>query len=324
MNQFIKKLILALLLGVAVYGAFVIWTGVEKVSVALERFEFWTFGLALGLSSLNYLLRFAKWEYYLSVLGIRGVRKLDSLLIFLSGFVLTVTPGKIGEVFKSALLDETYSVDAARTAPIVIAERLTDVIGVIGLILIGSLGFEGGVGWALAGTLCVFVGIALIHWPTPALRLFQWIETRGPRGEKLAPRLRLAFDSLRTVAHARTLLIPSLLSLLGWALEGVALGALVHGTGETIALPVALFFYATSTLAGAIVPTPGGLGVAETSLESQLVTVGHLSAGAATLSMLLIRFATLWWAVVVGFVALGLLKLRFPTLLSGAQQEPKS
>jgi glycosyltransferase 2 family protein len=38
--------------------------------------------------------------------------------------------------------------------------------------------------------------------------------------------------------------------------------------------------------------------------------------------MLLIRFATLWWAVLVGFVALGFLKLRFPGLLGSAQASP--
>lgn len=319
MNKFLKKLILALLLGVAIYGAFVIWTGVEKVSAALERFEPSAFGWALLLASLNYLLRFGKWEYYLKQLGISGIPKLDSLLIFLSGFVLTVTPGKVGEVFKSALLEETYQVDAARTAPIVVAERLTDVIGIVGLILIGSLGFEGGLGWALLGATAVLIGIGLIHWSGPAEAFFSWLDARGGKAGAAVPRLRIAYASLKTVGHFRTLGLPSLLSLLGWGLEGIAMAILVQGTGETIPLSFALFVYATSTLAGALIPTPGGLGVAETSLESQLVTLGHLSAGAATLSMLLIRFATLWWAVVVGFVALGLLKLRFRGLLSGKQ-----
>lgn len=320
MNRFLKKLIVALLLGVAVYGAFVVWTGVEKVSAALERFEPSAFFWALLLSSVNYLLRFGKWEYYLKQLGIAGIPKLDSLLIFLSGFVLTITPGKVGEVFKSALLDEAYGVDAARTAPIVVAERLTDVIGIVGLVLIGSLGFPGGLGWALSGAIAVLLGLGFIHWSGPADSLFTWMEQREGKARSLVPRLRVAYESLRTVAHFRTLGLPSLLSLLGWGLEGIALALLVRGTGEAIPLPFALFFYATSTLAGALIPTPGGLGVAETSLESQLVSLGHLSAGAATLSMLLIRFATLWWAVVVGFAALGLLKLRFPNLLSASQR----
>ena len=61
---------------------------------------------------------------------------LDSLLIFLTGFVLTITPGKVGEVFKSAVLARTHGVPVARTAPVVVAERLTDAIGVIVLIAV--------------------------------------------------------------------------------------------------------------------------------------------------------------------------------------------
>ncbi|HXS16563.1 MAG TPA: hypothetical protein VN764_05225, partial [Polyangiaceae bacterium] len=77
----------------------------------------------------------------------------------------------------------------------------------------------------------------------------------------------------------------------------------------------AVFFYSTATLAGALVPVPGGLGVAEGIMQSQLIGMGGVSHAAATGSMLLIRFATLWWAVIVGFVALALLKRRHPSLL---------
>src|SRR5688572_9598313 len=120
-NNF-RRLIWALLIGVALYGAFVLYAGYREIDASLHAFHWSAFAAALGLATLNYLLRFLKWEYYLARLGIRGVDKLDSLLVFLSGFVLTVTPGKVGEVFKSAVLAQTHSVPAARTAPIIVAE----------------------------------------------------------------------------------------------------------------------------------------------------------------------------------------------------------
>ena len=54
-----------------------------------------------------------------AVLGVRGIPKWESLLIYLSGFVLTVTPGKVGEVFKSYVLHKRHLVPVVRTAPIV-------------------------------------------------------------------------------------------------------------------------------------------------------------------------------------------------------------
>jgi uncharacterized membrane protein YbhN (UPF0104 family) len=314
-GSFFRRLVGALLLGVAVYGLFVAFTGYRRIEQALDSFHWWAFAAALGLSSFNYLLRFAKWEFYLARLGIRGVPKLDSFLCFLSGFVLTVTPGKLGEVFKSAVLYETHGVDPARTAPIVIAERLTDVIGIVLLISLGSLGFSGGWTWAALGSAAVMVGLGLIAWPAPAQGLFTYLERRGGKLAARVPALERAYASLRVVASPSALLLPTLLSVVGWGAEGVALFTLLQGFGQATSLPLSLFFYATATLAGALIPVPGGLGVVEAMFQSQLIELGGVAEGPATASMLMIRFATLWWAVLVGFMALGILRRRFPLLL---------
>jgi len=320
MNQSIRRLLFVLLLAVVVYGAFVAFTGYQSIQVALGSFHWSAFVFALLLSSFNYLLRFVKWEYYLARLGVKGVPKLESFLVFLSGFVLTVTPGKIGEVFKSAVLEETHRVPMERTASIVVAERLTDVIAVIILIFVGSLGFQGGLIWAVAGCVAVGVGLVLILWPVPFRLLMTALARRQGKVATFVPKLVAAYSSLRVLASPTALLFPTLLSLIGWGGEGAALYLILGGYHEAITPALALFFYSTATLAGALVPVPGGLGIAETLIQSQLVELAGVSVGTATASMLMIRFATLWWAVIVGFVALGLLKLRFPQLLTTQKQ----
>jgi glycosyltransferase 2 family protein len=314
MKRFVRRVLVVMLVGVALYGAFVAYTGWQTIRASLVGFRWSAFALALALATSNYGLRFLKWEYYLARLEIRGIPKLESLLIFLSGFVLTVTPGKVGEVFKSAVLAETHGVPASRTAPIVIAERLTDVIGVVLLIAIGSAGFAGGLPWALAGAAAVATGMLFILWRRPAEAAIGWLE-RGPaRLRPIGPRLREAFDALRTVASPAALAWPSLFSVVGWACEGTALWVLLGGFGAGTSLTLAIFFFSTATLAGAIIPVPGGLGVAETMIQEQLVRLGGVALGVATSAMILIRFATLWWAVLVGFAALALLRARYPRL----------
>lgn len=314
-QRFLRRLMVAMLLGVLVYGAFVAYTGYQKIGERLGSFHWSMFVLALALATANYGLRFAKWEYYLGRLEIRGVPKLDSLLVFLSGFVLTVTPGKVGEVFKSAVLQGTHGIPTARTAPIVVAERLTDVIGVIALIVIGSSGFAGGLFWAGIGTACVVMGLVLILWHAPLEALIRWLDGRSGKLKAFAPKLREAVDSLRIVASPGALLWPSFLSIVGWGGEGTALWLLLRGFDVNVSFSLAVFFYATATLAGAVIPVPGGLGVAEGMIQEQLVRIGRVDQGSATSAMILIRFATLWWAVLVGFAALGLLRRRFPRLL---------
>ncbi len=308
----LRKFVLVLLIGVLLYGGFVVYAGFNELAGTLKTFAWGTFLAALGLACVNYVFRFFKWQYYLRRLGIGGIRTLDSALIFLSGFVLTVTPGKVGEVFKSAVLSRTHGVPAEKTSPIVVAERLTDVIAVVLLILLGSVSFNGGLLWASLGASAVGVGFVFIFWNTPA----QWIFTRLEETwfRAFVPRLRTAYTQLQALASPSALLIPVALSVLGWGCEGIALFGLLMGFDQAASAMQATFFYCTATLAGALIPVPGGLGVTEALMQEQLIRVGGVLPSAATASMLLVRFATLWWAVVVGFCALGWLRLRHSVL----------
>ena len=55
----------------------------------------------------------------------------------------------------------------------------------------------------------------------------------------------------------------------------------------------------------------------ESLLRQGLLGFGQVTVGAATGSMILVRLATLWWAVLVGFMALLILRWRFPVALNG-------
>lgn len=324
MKTNIRRVLVAMLLGVAVYGGFVVYSGLDKISASLEVFHYSAFAAACALAFGNYVVRFLKWEFYLSRLDIRGVGKLDSFLTFLSGFVLTITPGKVGEVFKSLVLHETHGVPMTKTAPIVVAERATDVIGIVVLIVIGSLGFSGGLVWAAVGAALVLALLVVVANRNLSLALIGMVGRLPGKLGKMAPKLEAAYDSLATMLRPRNLLMPSILSAAAWMLECLALWVILKGFGLPTSIPLATFFYATSTLVGAIVPVPGGLGITESSLMAQMTELGHVDRGIAAAAMILVRFATLWFAVVVGFVALSVLKRLHPGLLADGPAEAES
>jgi uncharacterized protein (TIRG00374 family) len=327
-----RRLVLVVLLGVAVYGVLVVWRDASSIADRLRTFAWWTFAAACGLSLANYGLRFLKWEYYLAVLGVRGVPKGESLLVFLSGFVLTVTPGKVGEVFKSIMLERARGVPMARTAPVVVAERLTDLLGVVALISLGSTSFPGGGAWAIAGLVVVLsilvFASAEVVWRRVVALLPRLPGPLGRVGGRAAPRVAAALESLRELVAPRHLVVPTLLSIVGWALEGCGMWLILQGFGEPATLPRAAFCYATSTLAGALVPVPGGLGVTEKMLEELMLTVARVPGPVATAAMILERLATLWFAVLVGFIAFAILgrmlRLRAGLGTSAAEPAPKS
>lgn len=318
----VRKVLAMVVVAMLLYGAYTVYVGANAIADALAHYAWWSFGAALLLAFCNYMLRFLKWEFYLARLDIRGIPKRESLLVFLSGFVLTVTPGKVGEVFKSALLAERRGIPMARTAPIVIADRVTDVIGIAVLIAIGSIGFAGGLFWALAGLGLVTTLLVVVGSRTLSHGILRLLE-RGPAPvARLVPKLTTAYESLALLVSPKNLAVPALLSIVAWACECLALWIILRGFGYATAVPLCLFFYATSTLAGAIVPTPGGIGVTETLLQQGLTQLGQVPANFATAAMMLVRFATLWFAVVVGFVALSLLRTLPTPDRAAAEAEP--
>ena len=232
-----RKIVFGVLIGVVVYGVIVVVSGTKKIEEELARFSYSALGIALSLALVNYGIRFLKWEYYLKVLGVRGIPKWESFLTFLSGFVLTITPGKVGEMFKSYVLEETRGVPMERTAPIVIAERLTDLIGIIVLIAVGSASFPGGVVWAILGALAVGSLLLLVTVPSLTRALLRPLPglpgVLGRIGSRIAPKVDNALVQLRELTAPSRLVYPSLLSIAGWAIEGVGIWFILRASARS-------------------------------------------------------------------------------------------
>jgi uncharacterized protein (TIRG00374 family) len=68
-------------------------------------------------------------------------------------------------------------------------------------------------------------------------------------------------------------------------------------------LSKAVFAFAISTIVGALSAIPGGLGATEASLAGLLALLLTLPAATAAAATLLLRLATLWFAVLIGLGA---------------------
>lgn len=301
----IRSIIVAVILGVGIYGVLAVLADVRRVGDALVGFEWWTFGAALALAFSNYLLRFTKWHYYLRCLDIRlGI--VESFTMFLAGFVMAVTPGKFGEVLKSVLLKERLDVPIARSAPIVLAERLTDLIAILLLCVAGAVTFQHG--WIFmvvvsALTLVLILSVTVRPFGEAILSVL----IRLPLLRRWDAKLHEAYESTALMARWDRLLGPVLVSIAAWFCECVAFWLIVRGFGETgLDLYTATFIYSFSTAAGALAMMPGGLGVTEGGLTGLLLKIGPdtLGKGVAVGATILTRLATLWFAVAVGILAL--------------------
>ena len=124
-----KKLLLVILLSSLVFVGLAGYGDFREVWRHLAEFPPGYLFLALGLAVVNYLLRFLRWAYYLKLLGISVPFSVSSLT-FLTGLAMTITPGKVGELVKSYLLRDRAGAPVTASLPVVLMERLTDLISV--------------------------------------------------------------------------------------------------------------------------------------------------------------------------------------------------
>lgn len=283
-------IVLSVLLAIGVAVGLGLYADFGKLGSALADFRWELFPGALALTSLGYLLRFARWQAYLRRLGIE-VPARRSFVIFLAGFSMTLSPGKVGEVVKSVLLRRAYGTPVARSAPVVLAERVTDVLGTVAVGGAASIWAGAESRWPL-----VIAGLAVAAGVVLALRL--------PLPARLA-RVRAARDTALSLHTPALLASMSAVATAAWACEAGAAILCVKGLGLDVAAASAAVAYALGNLAGSLSFLPGGLGVAETSMTGLLRALSGAPAAGAAAATVLIRLATLWYAVAVGLVALG-------------------
>ena len=321
MNQLLRRALIGIALGVLLYAGAVLYLDAEKVGATLGDYQWSALFVALLFSSINYALRFLKWELCLGWLGIRapGVGNAASLsrsrsaLIYLAGLSMSVTPGKVGEVLRSVLLRSSDGVSGSRTAPIVIADRMTDLIALVILSLVGIAHNRDYL--PMVGVVLLLVLGAIVALSSPRLlRFLLDLVARLGRGA-LTSRAEKIVDSSSLLLRLRPLFLLSAISVLGWGLECLGYYWVLGGFAGVDAEPlVCLFLWSTTTLIGAVSFLPGGLGATEGSL-AVLVTrlVGGVTTPIALASTLLIRACTLWFAVLVGGISLTFF-MRFPAL----------
>jgi len=303
-QKYKKKIIFSVVLGAVVFLGLSIYANFEELIEAFAIYNWILFPVILILSLCNYMFRFFRWEYYTKILDIKVERKM-SFLIFLSSFIMSVTPGKIGEVFKSYLLKEQIGTPVSKSAPIVFAERITDFLSLVMLSIAGALVFGYGteiiISFGAAFVIMVFIisNKKLSYAIIGLLEKFKFIA-------RVSHKLHTAYDSIYQMVRFKELIITIILSIFAWSFECFSFYLVINGfgLGETlhIDLLIATFVYGFATIAGAATMLPGGLGATDASITGLLVLL-TLPKSVAVASTLIIRAATLWFAVVVGIVA---------------------
>jgi len=304
MSSIGRRMIPGLLIGFVVLVGLMLAGDLRQVSRQILSFRWEFFPAALGLTLFNYALRFFKWHFYLGQIGVSGYPPAESLRLFVAGFPLAVTPGKVGESLKAVWLNQATHLPVGRGISVVLAERISDGLAVLVLSTLGVIAYPRY--WpAFAVILTATLGLIVLSQIRPlALALLRLAE-RLPLVGRFGHGLHEFYEGSFALFRPKATLLAVTFGAVSWLGEGIGFYLILLGLGIPPGgelLSSAIFVLAFSTVVGAVSALPGGLGAAEASIAGMLAFVVHLTPQTAAAATLLIRLATLWFGVSLGLL----------------------
>jgi len=257
----------------------------------------------LGLSLVNYGARAWRWQAFGRRLGL-DVPFRRTLLYYVAGFAMTTTPGKVGEALRLWLLERCHGYRYDRLAPLFVADRMSDMIAILLLAVLGIAAFPQQ-GWLVLLALALVAALTMLFarpgLTVPVVGLCYRLS--GRRARRIHARARSAARRTSRLFTPRLLLVALALSLAGWAAECLAFTLLLDALGAPLGFAAASFVFAFSASVGAVSLLPGGLGGVEATMIALLLALG-VDFQTALAATLVIRLTTLWFGVGLGFLAL--------------------
>ena len=230
----------------------------------------------------------------------------------MSGLIMSVTPGKVGELLKSYLVKEITNEPISKTAPIIFAERITDFVSLLIIAIVGAYIFDYG-GEITIGVALFFLVIIVIisnkRLALPIIKLFEKIKFL----EKYIHNIHTAYSSSHQLLKIKPLLLMTFVSLISWGFECLGYYLILLNFHIDFGLIWASFSYSFATIIGAISMLPGGLGVTEGSLTFMLIQE-NISKDVAVATTFIVRVVTLWFAVIVGIISVSFYQKRYGKL----------
>lgn len=299
--------VLVTALSTVAYGVVVVLVGGDSVASALAMVSAQDVFLVLALVSSGYIWRCVRWAYFSNVLG-HHLPVFRHVLYYVAGLAFSATPAKAGEALRSVYL-RSHGIPYAHAVGMTVAERLLDVI-VMGLMAVSLLSWFS-VDPQLIAIACGLVIAAVLMLSGRALdRATSWLEERLSPG-KMRTLAVGALNAVRTagqLVNRRYLAVGLGFGALTWCTEAYAFWLLAGGFGISLSALLACGIYAGSILIGVASFLPGGVGGTEAAMTLMLTSIGN-EMGTVVSFILVFRVLTLWFAVVLGFIAMVVIRL---------------
>jgi uncharacterized protein (TIRG00374 family) len=290
------------------YLGMLLWADSKNHVLSLLPLLVHAIPVLMGFSLCSYLFRYLRWRWLLARAGY-AIPWVYGFFAYIAGFAFTATPGKVGELIRIRYFTK-IGVPANISFGAFVYERALDLVVVL---ILSSLVISRPELFLIAITFVgIFIFLLVIFACNPKLLNYCSLALHKRSFLRLANLLLTIRDGLiscRSWFSVLDLLVTLGFGFAAWGITSYGFMWLLIDLGIYIQPLLAFTIYLLAMLVGAASMLPGGVGSTELTIVILLGLYG-VATPTATLVAVGIRFATIWFAVLVGFFCLGLLEIR--------------
>jgi uncharacterized protein (TIRG00374 family) len=287
------------------YAAILVWID-SKGNVLQDLSEYFdSFPSLLMLATLSYFTRYLRWNWLMCRSHGR-ISFAKGFLAYLSGFALTASPGKVGELIRIRYFNR-MGVPSWKVFAGFVFERTLDVLVVFLLCLIGFNNFA-----TLIIPLCfvfMVVGIIILLIRYSVL-IPNFLSRLGASGRlfEVSKKIRDGFQGVKVWLTPLDITVAFSLGVIAWLSVAGSFVVLLGALDIEIPIYAAFSLYPMALLVGAGSMIPGGFGTTEATIVA-LLSIHGVTLELALLAAIGIRICSIWFAMLLGFCAIALLEL---------------
>jgi uncharacterized protein (TIRG00374 family) len=272
----------------------------DEVVLILSKTNWLFFLTGFFVFYISILLRGWRWHFMLKNLGLNGNKWAISEILFISWFANVIVPAKLGDLYRSYLLDKNYNFSMSKAVGSVFSERSFDMIVLSTLFGVTGLGCFGGkfprsIAYILLSgflvTLILTGGLLMMKYLGHTIEriLTSWFKD-----------IFIKFE-VGTLGSIRNIPLLLLYTAVIWVLEAFRLFFVIRSLDLSLPFMLVIFIALASSLLTALPITPAGLGAVEFAMVGILLVFG-VNKNIAMSITILDRLISYWSIIPLGYL----------------------
>jgi uncharacterized protein (TIRG00374 family) len=303
-----------------VYVAFAFYADIGKLSRTSLKIDYLTIPLIVVSMTTAILLLGLRFHRFLGILDIKiSVKK--SILIYLTGLSLAVTPGSSGQIIKSQIMKKEFGHAISKTSPLILIEKWNELCASLLILIILAL-----INSILESMLIIMIGIAVAVFLLSIMRYrtllnsLKKIIVRFPRLKAFEESIENSQDTLRLLSSKKNIIEGIIMTTPAMVIQAISVYFAFHALGINIAFVLSTQIFYVAVISGILSFLPGGLGVTEGSMAALLLKYYNHDLTFLAGAVIFVRLVTLWYPTFLGII-LGQFIVKYKTIHGQGQKE---